>query len=295
MYCPHSSTSSSQPHLCLNLSPSSCLLLMLLHSNLSLPAGLVKAGEQHSLWLSVFPVVLQASNSILIIQISPKPFSTEMSSSFSIRYPCQTMRIWPLQIGRTAVIGILFSGTIKKKFGYFISVLCIVLHVQLLQIPAGLLRFCLVFGGQQACIGSCQIFLTPNMAKSPSPNQADAAYHFCKRKPLCLSLHPCPSLQRVYQAQFKVHLYSGQCFRKQTLQTHFCKLDKSQNVLPIYLRKFKVDEKSFSTLLRFIFRQCTAPRTSLGFSSSCTPGLLWMPFSTFLGTQFYNASLTSHA
>lgn len=194
------------------------------------------------------------------------------------------------------MIGILYSVTIKKKFGYFISVLYIVLHVQLLQIPVGLLRFCLLFGGQQACTGSCQILLTHNMAKSPSPNHADTAHHFYKCKPLCLSLHPCPSSQRVYQSQFKIHLYPGQCFRKQMLQTHFCKLGKSQNVLPTYIRKFKVDEKSFfSTLLRFIFRWCTAPRTSVGFSSSCTPGAAQDVFSTFLGTQFYSASLTSHA
>lgn len=49
----------------------------------------------------------------------------------------------------------------------------------------------------------------------------------------------------------------------------------------------------FSTLLQFILCWCTAPRTSLGFSSSCTLGAAQAVFSTLLGTQFYSASLLS--
>lgn len=175
--------------------------------------------NRHSLQLSVLPEALQASNSILVIQFFSKPFSIEMRSSFSIRDPCSSHED----------LAIVDRKNCSDRNSF----------------PVGFLRFCLLLGGQQACTGSCQILLTPNMAKSPCPHQADTAHHFCKSKHPCLPPHPCPSLQRVCAAQLKIRPYPGQCFRRQTLQTHFCKLDKRQNVLPTYTRKFNVDEKSF--------------------------------------------------
>lgn len=225
--------------------------------------------NRHSLQLSVLPEALQASNSILIIQFFPKPFSIEMRSSFSIREPCSSHED----------LAIVDRKNCSDRNSF----------------PVGFLRFCLLLGGQQACTGSCQILLTPNMAKSPCPHQADTAHHFCKSKHPCLPPHPCPSLQRVCAAQLKIRPYPGQCFRRQTQQTHFCKLDKRQNVLPTYTRKFNVDEKSFfSPHCCNLFYAGAQPQGPLWASpAAALLGLLRLFFPPFLARSF-TVLLSSH-